>query len=196
MGLSIHYSGKLKQADLLTNLIEEIIDVSEAHHWKFHIFNSAYPGNKFSKETVFDEIFGINFTPTDCETISIAFLSNGKMVCPARVHFFANSEKKEEQDYIYSNSVKTQYAGIQTHQVIILFFKYLSNKYFDDFELSDESGYWESNDEEKMKKQFQIYNRLIDDFALAFETLPAKEDEDMITYLERLMKNVNSLKKE
>lgn len=77
-----------------------------------------------------------------------------------------------------------------------MFFKYLSNKYFDDFELSDESGYWESNDEEKMKKQFQIYNRLIDDFALAFETLPAKEDEDMITYLERLMKNVNSLKKE
>lgn len=97
MGLSIHYSGKLKQADLLTNLIEEIIDVSEAHHWKFHIFNSAYPGNKFSKETVFDEIFGINFTPTDCETISIAFLSNGKMVCPARVHFFANSERKKNR---------------------------------------------------------------------------------------------------
>lgn len=32
MGLSIHYSGKLKQADLLTDLIEEIVDVAEAHH--------------------------------------------------------------------------------------------------------------------------------------------------------------------
>ena len=112
------------------------------------------------------------------------------MVCPARVHFFADSENSEERNCIFSNSVKTQYAGIQNHQVIILFFRYLSNKYFEDFELSDESGYWETNDEEKMKQQFQIYGRLIDDFTLAFETLPAKENEDIITYLERLMKNV------
>ncbi|WP_191737345.1 hypothetical protein [Chryseobacterium caseinilyticum] len=186
-------SGKLKQADLLTDLTEEIVDVAEAHHWKFHVFNSAFPDNTFSKETVYDKLYGINFTPQNCETISIVFLSNGKMVCPARIHFFASSENSEEQSYIYSNSVKTQYAGIQTHQVIILFFRYLSNKYFDDFELSDESGYWETNDEEKMKKQFQIYNRLTDDFALAFETLPAKEGEDIFTYLERLMKNVNDL---
>lgn len=191
MGLSIHYRGKLKQADLLTGLIEEIVDVAETHHWKFHLFNTSFPSNKFSNEMVFDEIYGINFTPKDCETISIAFLSNGKMICPVKLHFHADSENSDEKDYIYSNSVKTQYAGVQTHQVIILFLKYLSDKYFEDFELSDEIGYWETNDAEKMKKQFRIYNRIIDDFALAFETLPPNGNEDMITYIERLMKNIN-----
>lgn len=191
MGLSIHYKGKLKQADLLSGLVEEIVDVAEIHQWKFRVFNTNFPGNTFSCETSFNEIYGVDFTPKDCETISVTFLSNGKMVCPVRLYFHANSEKGKEEDFIYYNSVKTQYAGVQTHQVVILFLKYLSSKYFVDFELSDESGYWETNDEEEMKKQFRIYNRLIDDFGLALETLPAREDEDMITYLERVVKNVN-----
>ncbi len=195
MGLSINYSGRLKDANLLMNLIEEVRDVAKVYDWKFHIYDTVFPDNKFSNETVFDKIFGINFTPTNCETISLTFLSNGVMVCPSRVLFFADSKKKEERNYIYTTSVKTQYAGIKTHQFIILFFKYLDNKYFDDFELSDESGYWETNDEEKMMKQFQIYDTLIDNFALAIETLPAKENENMIVYLERLMENVNRLKK-
>lgn len=196
MGLSINYSGRLKEASLLEGLIEEVQDVSKVYNWKFHIYDTVFPDNKFSEQTAYDRIFGINFTPTNCETISITFLSNGVMVCPSRVRFFANSEKEEERNYIYSISVKTQYAGIQTHQFIVLFFKYLSNKYFNNFELSDESGYWETNDEEQMKKQFQTYDSLIDNFALAIETLPAQENEDMITYFERLMKNVNHLKRE
>lgn len=178
------------------NLIKEVQDVAKVYDWKYHIYDTVFPDNKFSKETAYDKIFGINFTPTNCETISITFLSNGLMVCPSRILFFAGSKKKEELDWIYTTSVKTQYAGIKTHQFVILLFKYLAGKYFNDFELIDESGYWETNDEEKMKKQFQNYDTLIDNFALAIETLPAQKNENMIAYFERLMKNVNRLKKE
>lgn len=195
MGLSIHYSGHLKEAKLLPDLIEEVQDVAKVYGWKYHTFNMSFPDNKFSKETAFDKIYGINFTPTNSETISIAFLSNGVMVCPSRIHFFANSEKKEEREWIYTTSVKTQYAGIKVHQFITVFLKYLNGKYFGNFKLSDESSYWETNDEEKMKAQFQEYNVLMDNFVLAIETFPAQKNETMFTYFERLMKYVNNLKK-
>lgn len=195
MGLSIHYSGQLKDADLLMDLVKEVQDVARVYDWKCYIHDTGFPDNKFSKEISFDKIFGINFTPTNCETISIVFLSNGVMVCPSRLHFFADSKNKREHDWIYTTSVKTQYAGIKIHQFIIIFLKYLNSKYFDNFKLLDESSYWETNDEEKIKKQFQKYDILIDNFALAIETLPVQNDESIFTYFERIMKNVNGLER-
>lgn len=56
-------------------------------------------------------------------------------------------------------------------------------------------GYWETNDEEKMKAQFQKYGMLIDNFSLAIEILPIQKNEDLIAYLERMMKKVDDLQK-
>lgn len=193
MGLSIHYSGNLKNANLLTNLIEEVQDVAKAHGWKYHIFETFFPNNKFDVKSGFDEIYGISFTPTDCETISITFLANGVMVCPSTMYFFTNSITKQKREFIYTISVKTQYAGVKVHQFIILFFKYLEGKYFSNFKLFDESGYWETNDEEKMKTQFENYTALLDNFALAMETFPVQKDENIIVYFERLMKQITDL---
>lgn len=61
--------------------------------------------------------------------------------------------------------------------------------------MMDESYYWETNDEETMKKQFKEYNMLLDNFTLAIETFPLNEGENIINYFERLMEYINSLKK-
>lgn len=193
MGLNIHYSGQLKEANMLSSLINEVEDIVRVNKWKHHIYETVFPENKFCKNTAFDKIFGISFLPTNCETISITFLSNGLMVCPTRVHLFGDSNIKEERDWIYTTSVKTQFAGIKTHRLIILLFKYLDKKYFANFKLFDESGYWETNDEVTMKKQFQKYDSLIENFALAVETFPAQKNENIMAYIERLLKNVNRL---
>lgn len=195
MGLSIHYGGHLKNANSLPHLIEEVKDVAIASDWKYQIFETVFVGDEFSHEPSYSEIYGISFTPTNCETISITFLSNCAMVCPMRLSFMGNSEETEGREWIYTTSVKTQYAGVKIHQFIILLFRYLNEKYFDDFRLSDESAYWETNDEEEMKTQFRNYEALLDNFALAIETFPVLENENMLIYFERLMKRVNDLKK-
>lgn len=194
MGLSIHYKGNIKEAKLLPNLIEEVKDVAETYHWKYHIYETNFVNNKLDNQLLFDEVYGISFTPTNCETISFTFLSNGVMVCPNRLFLFSGS--LNEQEHIYSISAKTQYAGVMLHQFIIHFLKYLNNKYFDNFNVTDESFYWETGDEQQMKSQFLKYNTLIDNFVLALDVFPREKDENMIAYMERLMKHINELKQE
>lgn len=195
MGLSIHFTGRLRKVKNLPALIEEIKDVSNVYGWKYHTYNTHFPNDTFENHTSFENIYGISFTPTECETISFTFLSNGIMVCPARVLFFANSENETERSYIYTISVKTQFAGVFVHQILIRLIKYLNDKYFEDFKLSDESYYWETDDESLMRKQFKAYDRLLDNFVLSVQTFPIELGEDMISYFERLMKHVDNLKK-
>jgi hypothetical protein len=197
MGLSITYSGRLRRAELLQAIIEEVKDVAEVYGWKYQTYNSRFPNDRFEDDdrTSFDNIYGICFTPTECETVPLTFLSGGRMVQPARVLFFAHDEDAERRAYIYSISVKTQYAGVVVHQLIIRLFKYLSEKYLDDFRLQDESHYWETGDETLMRKQFDIYDKLLDNVVLGIQTFPVKQGEDMSAYFERLMKHINDLKK-
>jgi len=117
------------------------------------------------------------------------------MVCPARIGFFAHSEDETERSYIYYTSVKTQFAGIFVHQLLIRLLKHLNNKYFQDFKLSDESYYWETDDENLMKERFKLYDTLLDNVVLSMQTFPMEQGEDMVAYFERLMEYIDSLKK-
>jgi len=195
MGLSIHFSGRLRKADYLPTMIEEIKDISNVYGWKYHIFDTRFPNDAFDNHTSFENVYGINFTPTNCETISLVFLSNGVMVFPAYISLFANSEKEIERNFIYTNSVKTQFAGVFMHQLIIRLFKHLNAKYFEDFKLNDESYYWETDDENLMRERFKVYDSLLDNFELSIQTFPIESGENIVAYFERLMRHIDSLKK-
>lgn len=73
------------------------------------------------------------------------------MSSDAHLQFWGKTEVQAEHEYLYMLSVKTQYAGIETHQFIIQLFRYLNGKYFADFKMSDETEYWEPNDETLLK---------------------------------------------
>jgi len=192
MGLSIYYSGRLRKVEFLPALIEEIKDVSDVYGWKYHVFNTHFPSDTFENHTSFEDVYGICFTPTGCETISFVFLTNGRMVSPDYIDFFAHTENEQ---YIFNVSVKTQFAGIIIHQLLIQLIKYLNNKYFEDFKLRDESYYWETNDENLMRKQFKMYDDLLDNIELSAQTFPIKPDENVISYFGRLMTHIMNLKK-
>lgn len=194
MGLSIHYNGYLKEAKSLPDLILEVKEVAEIHGWKYKIFNTKFPDEQFNKEPALDKFYGIYFIPVKSEPILLVFLSNGRMVNPMGVKISNPSELEQKDSWIYNHSVKTQYAGVAVHQLIIKFFRYLNDKYFRDFEMMDESYYWETNDEEKMKERFREYNAVMDNFKLTLETFPLENDEDVTKYFERLMKHINNLK--
>jgi hypothetical protein len=79
MGLSIHYTGAFKKGASLSDMIEEVRDIAETFHWKYKVYESSFPDNTYGNTDYDDNIYGISFTPPDCETVTIAFLSNGKM---------------------------------------------------------------------------------------------------------------------
>jgi hypothetical protein len=195
MGLSIHFSGRFRNAELLPAMIEEVIDVSKVYGWKYKVYNTHFPNKSFVSNQSFDNIYGISFTPTDCETVSLTFLSDGTMVSPAHITFFANSDDETKRSYIYSISAKTQFAGGFVHLLLIRLLKYLNDKYFDCFKLDDESFYWETGDENLMRERFKLYDNMLDNVLLSTQTFPIEPNEDIVAYFERLMKHIENLKK-
>ena len=57
MGLSIHYSGRLRKAASLPALIEEVKDVSDVYGWKYYIFETHFPDGVFENRTSFDDVY-------------------------------------------------------------------------------------------------------------------------------------------
>lgn len=194
MGLSFHYSGRIANPASLSDLIEEIEDIAKVHNWKYFVFDRQFPANVVGKPDYNQRIYGICFTPPNCETVDICFLSNGRMSSAAHLQFWGKTDTQEEREYLYMLSVKTQYAGIEIHQFLIQLFKYLNAKYFADFTMSDEGEYWETNDLEVLKTNFKRYTELIDGFVAAIESIPIKADEDVESYFLRLMKEINDKK--
>jgi len=128
MGLSFHYSGRIANPDLLSELIVEIEDIAKVYRWKYNIYERHFPENSIGKPDYNQDIYGITFTPTNCETISVSFLSNGRLSSPSHLVFWGHTPEQPEREYLYMLSVKTQYAGAELHMFIIQLFHYLNNK--------------------------------------------------------------------
>jgi len=140
MGLSIHYSGKIKDTGQIPLLIEEVLDVCTVFNWDYQIIDD-------------ESLTGISFTPPGCETLSLSFLPDGQLASWIRLLYDI-----EPATVI---SVKTQFAGMDVHKTIIKLLQYLSTKYFSRFDLQDEGGYWETGDEMVLARQFDIYDGLL-----------------------------------
>ena len=195
MGLSIHYSGSLSNPDYLSEIIEEVKDIAEVFKWEYNIYEERFPENTFGKTDYNQNIYGISFTIPDCETISISFLSNGKISCPLHLQFYGKTDKKPEQEFLYMLSVKTQFVGSELHKFIIHLFQYLTKKYFKDFKMIDEGGYWESGNEKILEQNFQKYTDLLNSFSSAIKNQPIKSGESFEAYFERLLKQIHDKKK-
>lgn len=195
MGLSIHYSGSFNGEASLQAMIEEVKDVAAIYNWKYYVFEDEFPANNIGKSHYNQYIYGICFTPSKCETINLCFLSNGKMSSPSNLKLYGNSKNKEDSAYLYMLSVKTQYAGIEIHKLIIHLLKYLSSKYLKDFTVDDEGNYWETGDEKLLQITFKRYTDLIENFTYSIENYSIKSGESFEAYFVRLLKQIHEKNK-
>lgn len=186
MGLTIHYKGSIKDKTLLPDLIDEIRGICEGMNFKYHVYEKEFPAKLTDPKKHDSKLYGISFSPKDCEPVSFSFLSNGRMCGPANLFAFGDLSKPEYQDYLYSVFTKTQYAGLEAHVFIIKIFRHISEKYLSNFSMNDEGGYWETDDIEVLKKQFARYNFIVDSFADALENIPPMKDEELEAFLLRI----------
>lgn len=179
MGLTIYYNCSFNPKASLPEMIEEVKDIAETYGWKFHIFEKDFPAKSLGKKEFNKKVYGILFSPPECEPVILCFLSNGKMCNPFLFEQWLKEKIKKEEKYVFGNFTKTQYAGPDVHKIIINLFRYLSKKYFKRFTLSDEGKYWESNDEQLLRKTFKEWGALISGFADALQNLEKKKGESI-----------------
>lgn len=195
MGLSIYYSGKFNQKASLIEMIDEVRDIAETECWKYHIFEKEFPAKSFGKRAIDEEVYGILFTPPGSEPVTLCFLSNGKLCNPFIYDFWLKNKKSEKEFAVEGSFTKTQYAGAALHIKVIKLLRYLSEKYFSEFKLTDEGGYWETEDEKLMCKTFKEWGAMIDGFADALETLEPKKGETIEDAILRAAKKVHKRRK-
>jgi hypothetical protein len=186
MGLSFHYRGKIKLAASLPPMIEEIIDIAKINDWEYFVLDSEFPNNKLTEKPDKENLYGICITPPGCEAVCFSFLSNGKLCDILSWVRNKDLENLEDEEHLYYVSAKTQYAGLEIHKKIILLFDYLNIKYFEDLYLNDEGEYWETRDDELLKKIFERYTNLIESFESVLENIPINESEKTEDYLLRM----------
>ena len=182
MGLSIHYSGTIKDAALIDELIAEVADICQSINWTYHII----------KEPNADQLNGICFYPEKCEPVFLAFLPGGRMCSPVNL---MNRDIYEEigldAELVYITSNKTQFADTDAHMAVIKLLRYLKEKYFSIFELSDEGMYWETMDEKILLSQFAKYEFLLNAVADALSGMKAVQGETPLSLadcIEKILK--------
>ena len=115
MGLSIHYSGTIRDISLIEPLIAETADVCQSMQWKYNVIREQ--GDK--------GVNGIVLSPENCEPVFITFLRNRRMCSPINPKYQElYAENGFDPELVYTTSTKTQYAGPATHVALLKFLKY------------------------------------------------------------------------
>lgn len=185
MGLTIHYSGKLKSASLLTELIEEIKDIAYTNEWKYFVFEDKFPNHSFSKEIDKTNLYGVMLNPPGSEPVCFSFLNNGKM-CGILNFNHLQIDPSINGMMLYNVSTKTQFSSTEIHQKIIHLFEYIKRKFLTNFKCYDEGKYWETRDKELLTEIFERNERLINSFSSALEMIPKNEGENLEEYILRI----------
>ena len=165
MGMSIHYRGSLKNADLIRPLTNEVADICDVLIWNYRV-------------TADDTVEGISVTPENCETLTLTFLPDGKLASRVFILYGMSDDA-----YIFT---KTQFAGVDTHVAIIRLLRYLSSKYFESFELIDEGGFWETDDVAVLRAQFKQYEATLDAVTDALKDFRTVQGETVLDLAKRL----------
>lgn len=221
MGLSFHYKGRLTSASELNTFVEEVEDICKVFDWKFSVLNTEYPNDKFVSPLNEDD-YGVIFTPEECEPVTLIFDSEGRIYNPWMKDIIAkhdegqvkvitvqlnlddeelnpifteDSEDFDPLDMIYTVSVKTQFTTAEQYVKIIELLRYISGRYFSDFEMIDESGYWTSRNPEKLDAKLNKVTEFIDRFEDMVSSEVIKSPEDFLKFIKKLSQEIKDKEK-
>src|SRR5687768_6381445 len=146
MGLSIFYSGIIREIHQLPILVDEVCDICYGLHWRCEIFE---PSRDFP-------LSGVLFCPPNAEEIWLTFLSNGCLASPSNLYNIEGKRITLSKNIVVDSIV--QYAGPEAHMQLIQLLRYLSKKYFRYFSVTDESEYWQTGNPEKCRDWFAMFD--------------------------------------
>jgi len=221
MGLSFHFKGKLTNASELPAFVVEVDDICKVFDWRFSVLSTDYPNDQFVSP-LDDENYGVIFSPHDCEPVTIIFDSEGRIYNPwmkdlitkhedgqvkvitvqlnledeeLNPVFTEGSEGFDPLDMVYTVSIKTEFKTAEQHVKIIELMRYLSGKYFSDFELIDESGYWDSRNPEIVDVKLNRVSQFIEKFEDLISNESINSPEDFLAFIKKLSQQMKDKEK-
>jgi hypothetical protein len=206
MGLSIHYRGTLTDKRAIGRFIDEVEDIAKAMGWPYRILDEDWsrPPDvtlEFSspgQATLMGDaaLKGISFLPhPQSEDVSLFFNASSILTCPLMVAFSAEEGYPARVDWL---SVKTQYAGVETHVAIVRLLRYLQGKYLHDLEVHDEGGYWETNDLAMLQTQLDFLGQIIAELGDRLKNLEVSgaSQEDIVARIEEVLREMERKRRE
>ena len=221
MGLSFHFKGKFASASELPTFVEEVEDICKVFDWRFSVLSTEYPDGQFVTP-LNEEDYGVIFSPQDCEPVTLIFDSEGKIYNPwmkdiiskheegqvkvitvqlnleddeLNPVFSEDSEGFDPLDMVYTVSVKTQFSTAEQHVKLIELMRYLSGKYFTDFELIDESGYWETRNPDAVDAKLSKVSLFLEKFEDLVSNQSIKSPEDFLSFIKKLSQQMKDREK-
>lgn len=145
MGVTIHFEGRLRDADGYRGLLGVVRSIASEKTWLTEEFSIA----QAKLVRVLDE--------KDCDYVGP---TKGIVVyvdewCePVRLEF--------DKDFYIQEYVKTQFAGTAVHVEVVSLLRAIE-PFFADLHVTDEGEYWESGDRPRLKRHITTINELIRD---------------------------------
>lgn len=173
MGLTFHYSGKIRNHEQIDMLVEEVKDLCKGLNWEYNVLDD-------------DKIKGILVSTTESEPLWFTFTPDGRTCDVVNLQYTDPSEK-----YYSLCHTKTQYAGPEVHMAMIKMLRYMSDKYYSEIEVTDEGEYWETGDEENLRRIFGNFTQAINMFAEMLdkmERIPGESAESLAGRIEQMVK--------
>ncbi|MEM6321744.1 MAG: hypothetical protein AAF960_29055 [Bacteroidota bacterium] len=186
--IKVRYRGRLKNTEDLPKIISETEDICKTNGWTHRIWDKDWDQPSTVNLALengalhFDghaALKGITLSVGDTELIWLTFTRDGllqSLFTLADPTYFLNDDKFPWQ------RVKTGYNGGKTHIALCKLFRYLANKYFERFEVMDESGYWQHQDDDRFLQWINDYKH---NHQLFSEELEAINEDDSLSKEEK-----------
>ncbi len=136
-------------------------------------------------------LYGILFSPPNCEPVWLTFLSNRRLCDAINLNEF-NKPLKEVDEINYWCSTKTQFAGPEVHKAVTAILKHISQKYIDAIEVNDEGNFWQTGDTSLLEKNFSSYSAIIDTMGSALYSTEQKPGESLEEAIIRAISEVHN----
>jgi hypothetical protein len=179
--IKLRYRGRLKNPASVTALILEAEDICRSNGWQYVHWDEDW-SEPASLHSSFDgsalhfdghaPLKGISFGVGPSETIWLTFTPDGilqSLMTLVQPDFTGDAVDMPWQ------RVKTGFDGVATHLAICKLFRYLAGKYFEVFEVQDESGYWAHGDDARFAAWFAETKRSFHQFMDELERLHAED---------------------
>lgn len=144
----VHFQGTIPDTQHREALLRELTACAKSMEWGCLDVDDRDAG-----------LAGVVLQPTNkLEPIPFLFDAEG------RLHALGDLLMPDGEPILWV-SVKTHYAGTEGHEVLIRFLRHIQTRFMPELRVEDESGFWEHQDEAKLKAYFEMLDRFADRFS-------------------------------
>ncbi|MEQ8703393.1 MAG: hypothetical protein RIC19_05715 [Phaeodactylibacter sp.] len=201
MGLSLHYRGTLTDKRQLAPMLDELEDIGRSVHWQSSVLDGHWDRkpdarierNSAGAHTIVGALGlkGIVLNVHEaCDPLYFCFGASGVLTSPLQVAVSAADNYAVTPTWI---TVTTQAAGPEVHAVVVKLLHYLREKYLHDLEVEDESGYWESGDEQALLAQMHQERTGSEELARKAVQLKRRDQNDIVAKIDQLLRKMRDL---